>query len=342
MKKFQKVALCALLVLSLIIVTGCAQFDVNLRINQDKSADLNFVFMVSNMMVSIGDGKTGLEDIKKEAINQGFSAKDVKQNDMTGYKFSKHLASLENLQSGTNKNTKSATDSTAKANGKASIFTQPFESKNNSKLYEVKKGFFKDVYTFNTSLNLSDLAADKLNLGSNTDQMTTALLQNVIAQMDFNFNLELPVKTISNNATKVSADGKKLSWNLKAGDTNSIRLSFNAWNINRIIMAAAAILAVLIFLIALLIHSLKKRSRKKKLLGIDDDSEDALLPDSSDDDDDMFVADKADENRFEDDAQASATTDDAVDLLGEKMDRDVIEPLSHPDENKGSGEDKSE
>ena len=309
MKKFQKIALCALLAVSLIIVSGCAQFDVNLRINTDKSADLNFVFMVSNMMVSMGNGKTGLEDIKKEAISQGFSAKDVKQKDMTGFQFSKHLTSIDALQSGVN--TKTSTKTDTNTTQKASIFTQPFDVKKNSKLYQIKKGFFKDVYTFDTSLNLSDLAADKLNLGSEKDEMTKAILQNVIAQMDFNFNLELPVKTISNNATKVSADGKKLSWNLKAGDTNSIQLSFYAWNVGHIMMAVAIFLAVFIFLMALLI----KRSRKRKLRGIVYKREENLL--MSDNEEDMFVSDTEDaEAEVEENAE---DLPDETDLLGEKM-----------------------
>jgi len=43
---------------------------------------------------------------------------------------------------------------------------------------------------------------------------------NNMASITYNYEITLPTKPISNNATKVSNDGKTLTWDLKANDKN--------------------------------------------------------------------------------------------------------------------------
>ncbi|MEJ8306485.1 transmembrane domain-containing protein [Saccharibacillus sacchari] len=82
-------------------------------------------------------------------------------------------------------------------------------------------------------------------------------------EFDFRFKLTLPIKPGENNADTVSDDGRTLTWNLAATRENRIELELAVPNIQRIVIAASAVLVVLI---ALIVFVVLRRKRKKKPL----------------------------------------------------------------------------
>ena len=105
------------------------------------------------------------------------------------------------------------------------------KNKDKEKYYLFKSGMFyifidEDVYDNNSEQWLKD-NVDALSNNSNvlTDMLTPPKVR-------YEFTLNLPEKSLSNNATDVSDDGKTLTWefdNIMSG-TNNINFTFELYN----------------------------------------------------------------------------------------------------------------
>lgn len=60
--------------------------------------------------------------------------------------------------------------------------------------------------------------------------------------LDLQYKIKLPKKSISNNATSVSEDGKELIWELKYGKDNQVNFEFSLANDSNLIILALSIL----------------------------------------------------------------------------------------------------
>ena len=82
---------------------------------------------------------------------------------------------------------------------------------------------------------------------------------------DLEYKIKLPSKAKSHNATKVSDDGKELTWDLKYGEKNEVNFEFSLGGINTmlIIILAVAGIAVVGVVVAVVMISKKKKKNNQ-------------------------------------------------------------------------------
>ncbi|MHB1454957.1 MAG: LppM family (lipo)protein [Saccharofermentanales bacterium] len=253
--KFKKIVLVIAMACSMLIVTtGCIKLDIDIKVNADSSADMNITLLINDILGGVvGTDETGtsIEDIKATAEEAGFTATPQKEGDMSGYKFTRHVKNVNELSA----ESESSIDIENLFGGTGSDMA----------IFNIEKGLLKDTYTINLDMNLESLSMPS----GEDDEFTDSLIRSMMAQMDFKFRTTLPIKTISNNASTVSPDGKTLEWQLIPGKNNTINMVFKAWNSQNILLMAGTLL-VLILIATILLLVLKKKRKKKNSAVIED------------------------------------------------------------------------
>lgn len=245
MKKFFRL----ICIISIILMTtGCAKIEMDININKDKSMNLSIIEAFDKTLIEQPSGKdvykTQIEEIKQD----GFEVKEYNKDGMTGYQFTKLINNIDKV---------STKDKTI---GDLSVIFND-DTKNNEKLFTIKKGLFKNKYT--TKLKSSDInsiseQAEILNSTTESEteyndesQSTTIDPSLQIADDENNIDAEfsqepalptltslgiktnitvnLPYKALSNNATAVENGGKKLTWELNSAN-EYIEFEFELYN----------------------------------------------------------------------------------------------------------------
>lgn len=245
--KFKNMMLVIVITCSvLILTTGCIKLDIDIKVNADSSADMNITLLINDMLGGVvGTDETGasIEDIKATAEEAGFTATPQKEGDMSGYKFTKHVENINEL----------STESDSDIN----IENLFGDTNSEMEIFRIEKGIFKNTYTINLDMNLESFSIPT----GEEDEFTNSLIGTMFSQMDFKFRTTLPIKTISNNASTISPDGKTLEWQLVPGKNNTINMVFKAWNLTNILLMAGILLALIILAIILLLVLKTKKKR---------------------------------------------------------------------------------
>lgn len=161
--------------------------------------------------------KNELNELKEE----GYKLEEFQDEKYTGYKITKKVNNIDDL-----------------------IGTPDFNLDDIDKI-DNKKVFTKNGNIYQGKIIVGDPTEIK------EDENASQYGINVI----YNFTLKLPNKSISNNATTVSEDGKTLIWNLSSGNISTIEFEFEFPSIlsflkdNIILTAAIAVVIVLIIVI---------------------------------------------------------------------------------------------
>lgn len=169
-----------------------------------------------------------IEEIKQK----GLVVEEFQDEKYTGYKITGKVDNIDNLI------------------GTADFNLDDIADINNKKI------FIKDGSIYNGKI----IVGDPIDSGEDT---TSTSGINLI----YNFTLNLPNKAKSSNATKVSEDGKTLTWDLSTGNISTIEFAFEFPSImtflkdNMILTAGIAVVVVL--LIVVIITLLLKKSSKK-------------------------------------------------------------------------------
>lgn len=255
MKK--NIKLTALLILLVISLTGCVKFNSTMEIKKDKSMDYKIIYAFDKSL--FGDQEILTSDDKKELENKGFTVSNYVDGNMKGFKVSKNIKSIDDVSS--------TNDATYDLSGLLD------SNKSESKVFKVKKGFLKNTYTASFKFDSSD--SDLNNSTSNdttidndftTDDNNTTTdsdfdFSNINTNMDLSFNVKLPYKAISSNATTKKNDDKELSWNLSSTGEDKIEFSFVLYNMTNIYICGG----VIVLLIIIVIVSILNKSRKNKV-----------------------------------------------------------------------------
>lgn len=255
MKK--NIKLTALLTLLVISLTGCVKFNSTMEIKKDKSMDYKIIYAFDKSL--FGDQEILTSNDKKELENKGFTVSNYVDGNMKGFKVSKNIKNIDDVSS--------TNDATYDLSGLLD------SNKSESKVFKVKKGFLKNTYTASFKFDSSD--SDLNNSTSNdttidndftTDDNNTTTdsdfdFSNINTNMDLSFNVKLPYKAISSNATTKKNDDKELSWNLSSTEEDKIEFSFALYNMTNIYICGG----VIVLLIIIVIVSILNKSRKNKV-----------------------------------------------------------------------------
>ena len=211
-KNENNIKLTALLTLLVISLTGCVKFNSTMEIKKDKSMDYKIIYAFDKSL--FGDQEILTSDDKKELENKDFTVSNYVDGNMKGFKVSKNIKNIDDVSS--------TNDATYDLSGLLD------SNKSESKVFKVKKGFLKNTYTASFIFDSSD--SDLNNSTSNdttidndftTDDNDTTTdsdfdFSNINTNMDLSFNVKLPYKAISSNATTKKNDDIEFSWNLSS------------------------------------------------------------------------------------------------------------------------------
>ena len=262
MKKDFKTFKLLLIALMLMLSSGCVKYNLTMDIKKDKSMDFNMIAAFDESFAE--NGEMNITEAKDEVKNQYCSVSDYNESNMKGINVSCKFPNIDELSSETTV--------------KEADFESIMDGKD-SKLFTFKKGFFKNTYTFKLdSSSSSDLLGDKEDEGSydyreeddyddydydsdyddyddydyydsdgsgNTDFDMSAL-----SSMDLKFEVKLPYKAISSNATSKEDNEKHLTWDLmkmaqSEDGNNVVELTFALYNTSNIAIVAVIVIALI-------------------------------------------------------------------------------------------------
>lgn len=276
----KKVRILGVVIIFSLLTTGCMKSEVSINIKQDKSMEFSVIQAINNELLKEEEASSTLEELK-EKENDGFKVETYIKDDMTGYKITMSCDNIDQISTTENNTTKLIPD------------------KADDKMFKVNKGFFKNTYSIkikapeqtelqdqispNPSTGLSKMTNNK-NMGKSKGMNADNMFDNtqnlevdedfnvdkdldysvMLNGMDFTFNISIPYKALKNNATSVTDNGTKLSWDLLKMKDKVIECEFFLYNANNISIAAGIVDLFLIGLIILLL--LRAKKTKKGLL----------------------------------------------------------------------------
>ena len=249
-----------LLILLVISLTGCVKFNSTMEIKKDKSMDYKIIYAFDKSL--FGDQEILTSDDKKELENKGFTVSNYVDGNMKGFKVSKNIKNIDDVSS--------TNDATYDLSGLLD------SNKSESKVFKVKKGLLKNTYTASFKFDSSD--SDLNNSTSNDttidndftidDNNTTTDsdfdFSSMNTNMDLSFNVKLPYKAISSNATTKKNDDKELSWNLSSTGEDKIEFSFALYNMTNIYICGGVIVLLIIIVIVSILNKGKKNKVSNK------------------------------------------------------------------------------
>lgn len=269
MKKNFKTFKLLLIALMLMLSSGCVKYNVTMDIKKDKSMDFNMIAAFDESLAE--NGEMNITEAKDEVKNQYCSVSDYNESNMKGINVSCKFPNIDELSSETTV--------------KEADFESIMDDKD-SKLFTVKKGFFKNTYTFKLdSSSSSDLLGDEEDDNSydyreeddydsdygdydsdyddydydydlyddsddSDDSDDTGFDMSSLSGMDLKFEVKLPYKAISSNATSKEDNEKHLTWDLmkmaqSEDGNNVVELTFALYNTSNIAIVSVIVIALI-------------------------------------------------------------------------------------------------
>lgn len=261
------------------LLSGCVKSNTTMTINKDKSMSLSSNILISDK-INNETSKLIIKDEKDKLQKRGITIENIdSSNGYSGFSVTKKYDDVDKISS-----------ETSKEINISEFLSDDFDD---SVLFQVKKGMFKNIYTANYKFEVnddySDLESDDNTVNGNipseevvpnttidpstnvTDETTldtSADLMNLMSEMEFKYIVKLPYKALESNSTIKSDGDKTLEWNLNSNETVIINYSFELYNIDNIyMMIGISIGVILLFIILIIIRNKivqKKRDRISK------------------------------------------------------------------------------
>lgn len=222
-------SLCAIMIIALIVLTGCVNVNYEVTLNKDGTADVAYVYgFQKEFLEQMGTTAEDMtSDMKQNAEESEYEIETYSDDEVEGFKAKKHVENLAEI-------------SLEEAFGSENVT----DSEENQ--FKVEKKGLKTVYSQNAKIDLS------------TMDETTA------SAVTMKYTVNLPVKAGNNNASEVSKDGKTLTWNLKAGEVNEINFEASS---SALVTGIIIAVIVLVVIGAAIVAAIKKsKNNEEKIL----------------------------------------------------------------------------
>lgn len=280
-----------LLFVFLFSVTGCVKYNGVMEIKKDKS--MNMVFSYGLDTSIFGSQELVNDEDKAKYRDMGYVVSDYIDGNYKGITVSKHIKNIDSVSNNSDVD--------------YSLSNLLNEQSNNSYIFKVKKGFFKNTYfakfVFDGSdSNLTDtddyndlISDDEVitDEDSNSDEIITdedldsdevitdedlnlfneGVDEIDLSNLDLSFNVKLPYSVIRSNASSTNNNGKDLTWNLNATGVNSIEFDFSVYNLSNILLVVGGLVLFIIIIILLIIFINRRKKRRRNNISVDTTSE---------------------------------------------------------------------
>ncbi|MGO4949471.1 DUF3153 domain-containing protein [Paenibacillus sp. DRB1-1] len=240
--RIRKILLIFMLVCCLLALTSCARGDIHVDVHLDQSVDMDATFSVNNQTLMMLDNPGLLDRLVKRIQSNNVDVQPLAEQGRKGYQIKGHYQ---------------GDWSTNKKN--------PSQGLNLPEGLEIKRAVSQHFFTTNIDLTMKLdlprlLPEEAQGLSDKFEQMNVLARKLLERQLDLNFSLSLPIQPATNNADRVSEDGKTLYWDIAPLESNELKLSVNVPNVRHIVYVAVTSLILIVLAVILLI----RRHRSKK------------------------------------------------------------------------------
>lgn len=269
-----------LLFVFLFSVTGCVKYNGVMEIKKDKS--MNMVFSYGLDTSIFGSQELVNDEDKAKYRDMGYVVSDYIDGNYKGITVSKHIKNIDSVSNNSDVD--------------YSLSNLLNEQSNNSYIFKVKKGFFKNTYfakfvfdgsdsNLTDTDDYNDLISDDEVItdgDSNSDEIITdedldlfneGVDEIDLSNLDLSFNVKLPYSVIRSNASSTNNNGKDLTWNLNATGVNSIEFDFSVYNLSNILLVVGGLVLFIIIIILLIIFINRRKKRRRNNISVDTTSE---------------------------------------------------------------------
>lgn len=236
-----------------LLLCGCVRSNTSMVINKDKSMSITLDLMLNEYSrKNYGDLLNKRTD---ELKKNGFTIKTISEEFYGGYSITKKYKNIDDTI----------------YEGKDSVDISKFtDDKFNDKIFTVKKGLFYNTYyanfEFDSLLSKYNNVIESIEKKAETGDEESETKEEInFSGAEYTFSVSFPDRPMTSNATKISKDGKTLTWKLNQAENSSVKFSFKM--INKLIVVIAISLGAIVF--AIIIYILVKKIKKKRSISSD-------------------------------------------------------------------------
>ena len=247
-----------LIMIMMLFITGCYNYDMEMKINDDKSMDFTLINTIDTSKfdnndsgeVTTGSAALSTANAEFEKYNKNLKPKgynvekyiDPNNSSITGMKITKKFDSIDYISK----------DGEPTRVNLSKIGEEDYDD---SFLFTVKKGLVYNTYTATFVFGNEDANSSE-----------NAQIQNYESQMNVTYKVSLPVPAFSSNSNVINDDGKTLSWTLKPSEVNIVEYSFKiADQMNLYLAYGSAGLIILLIIIAIGVNIGNYRRKKQSI-----------------------------------------------------------------------------
>lgn len=256
MKKIKYIVLLTMM----IVLSGCVRYDSTMDIKINKSMNFSMIMALDKTMTSMMGSENPFEEIDKgEAEKYGFKVSSFEEGNMKGIKLEKKIKNIDKASI-----------------GEENIFDlSNLTKKDESFIFQVKKGFFKNTYIAKIKLETNGMMNERPDMDNTLTDVDFDMsdspfgnldYESMMESMDLKFNVHLPFGAISNNATNASNHNKDLVWDLVKLNNEYIEFEFSLFNGIPILVIFSALLFLIIMAIVVFKNNDKNKEKKNKNL----------------------------------------------------------------------------
>ena len=247
-----------LIMIMMLFITGCYNYDMEMKINDDKSMDFTLINTIDTSKfdnndsgeVTTGSAALSTANAEFEKYNRNLTStgynvekySDPNNSNITGMKITKRFNNIDYI-------------SKEGEPTRVNLSKIGEEDYDDSFLFTVKKGLVYNTYTATFVFGNEDANSSE-----------NAQIKNYESQMNVTYRVSLPVPAFSSNSNVINDDGKTLSWTLKPSEVNIVEYSFKiADQMNLYLAYGSAGLIILLIIIAIGVNIGNYRRKKQSI-----------------------------------------------------------------------------
>lgn len=219
-------SLATIMVIALIVLTGCVDVNYEVTLNKDGTADVAYVYgfdkATLEQMGTTAEDMTS--EMKQNAEASEYEIEAYSDDKVEGFKAKKHVENPADIS-----------------------LEEAFEgyvTDSEENQFKVEKKGSKTTYSQNANIDL------------------TSMDTTMASMVTMKYTVNLPVKAGKNNADEVSEDGKTLTWNLTAGEENIIEFEATSSS-SAVTIAIIVVVALVVIGIAVAVVVVRKSKKGK-------------------------------------------------------------------------------
>lgn len=226
-------SLATIMIMLLIMLTGCVDVNYEVTLNEDGTADIAYIYgfdkaTLEQMGITAEDMTS---DMKENAEESGYTIEPYSDDSIEGFTAKKHVENPADISL-------------------EEAFGIDYVTDSEENQFRIDKKGSKTTYSQNANIDLSSMD------------------ETMASMVTMKYTVNLPAKAGENNASEVSKDGKTLTWNLTAGEVNEINFEASSSSpvvkIVIIVVVALVVLGVIIAVVIMIGKSKKGKNEDEK------------------------------------------------------------------------------